>query len=420
MCKVEKKMYKGVVSSALALTVLVGSVFAPKLALASDPSDCSGSQASVGVSVSPLFVTNGQSAVFTVTYRNDGLTGCSVSNAVIKGYCPDGSGLPTSLAVTYPTIPYVPGAGASGSGTPQFNVGTFSCVINEGTLTAAQGKATADGDLLGVETIPGGSSSLQTINVIVKHPCISITKQCTDGNCEDGMIAYNGRVLNCGDVGLINVQVTDVVDGISVVVTNVSGPLAPGGSFTYSSSYVATHSPSTNYATATATAQIVGGTYSDTASAHCTVSGNPAINVTKECNQAVSGGQIDFSGQVCNQGNITLYNVTVYDSQIGGNVLTIDSLAPSVCSNFSGSYLPEGCPSTNVVLATGTSSPLCGSQVVSMTATAIDSDYSGYISAGTNIGNVTANLTGKNADYDMSFSTDLGNIGNISLTNNGN
>jgi hypothetical protein len=88
----------------------------------------------------------------------------------------------------------------------------------------------------------------------VRHPKICITKECVNGTCENGIIDFDGTVLNCGDQPFVNINVTDVVDGAPTVITNVAGPLAAGGSFSYSGSYVSSHTPNTNFVTVTATA----------------------------------------------------------------------------------------------------------------------------------------------------------------------
>jgi len=217
----------------------------------------------------------------------------------------------------------------------------------------------------------------------VSHPSIEVTKTCTDGTCEQGVIAFSGTVTNTGDETLVNVTVVDdqgtpgdTSDDVTVLAPTT---LAAAASATFSGTYLATTTPSTDVVTATGTGQTTASAVTDTDDATCELLGSPDIAVTKECQDATSlTGPITFDGTVTNTGDVTLDSVTVVDdngtpgdTSDDVTVLGPISLAPAASATFSGSYVPAASPSTDTVVARGTDNSICGDgRTVQATASA--------------------------------------------------
>jgi hypothetical protein len=107
----------------LALALLV--VNSPSHATQS-PAGCNTNGVSIDIQKSATSVSNGDTVTYTVTLDNGASPSCDAANIAIQGFCPDASGNPTSLAVTFPTIGSLPAPSATRT------VGTFNCVINLG------------------------------------------------------------------------------------------------------------------------------------------------------------------------------------------------------------------------------------------------------------------------------------------------
>jgi len=89
---------------------------------------------------------------------------------------------------------------------------------------------------------------------------------------------------------------------------------------------------------------------------------SPAITVALSCplTNGLPGGVLEFTGQVCNAGNVPLTNVTVFASEVltsGTNlVASYPLLTNGECRDFSG-ILPialDACTVTNIITASGT------------------------------------------------------------------
>jgi hypothetical protein len=338
------------------------------------PPGCNGNTSQIDLFRSSIFVVNGGQITYTVRVRNDSSGGCDVRNATVSFRCPSATGTATG-----PLTNLVSGVDFNIPTAP-VDVGTVTCAINVNPgVTTATAAANLSGDLA---SIPGdafdSASAFKDITVIIRTPCISVTKECavTQGTPDNPVINFNGTVTNCGDETLNNVTVVDNLTGL------VIGPitLVPGASQAYSGSYIATTNPSTNVVTATGTGNDTGTQVNDTDNAICSIPCNPGINVTKVCQNAVSAtAPITFNGTVTNTGNVTLSNVTVSDDK-AGQVLGPITLAPGASAAYSGSYVATECPSTDTVTAAGTvaTAPgICAATVVQAQASATCSVPSG-------------------------------------------
>ncbi len=211
----------------------------------------------------------------------------------------------------------------------------------------------------------------QGVNTEVSQPCILLTVQCVGSVGENGAITYTGTVTNCGNNTLVNVSVTNYVDGQQMPVTIITN-LARGQVVTFTGSWIPTNpcSPST----ATFIAQGADSfttrprTVTSTASTTCGIAVTPGIVVTKSCPSVpVAPGQLlTFSGSVSNTGNVTLTNIVVVNNRPVANtvVFTLASLAPGSVANFTGSYnAPTNCSISDTLTATANSR--CGVAVTS-------------------------------------------------------
>ena len=106
------------------------------------PANCTNNGVALDLQKSvPGLITNGQTVTYTVVLGNGGGASCSAGNIVIQGFCPDTSGNPTILNVTYPTVANLPAP------TAVVTLPTFSCVVN---LTAGLTTAVARASLTGL------------------------------------------------------------------------------------------------------------------------------------------------------------------------------------------------------------------------------------------------------------------------------
>jgi len=208
---------------------------------------------------------------------------------------------------------------------------------------------------------------------------ISITKVCTNGVLgPNGTFKYNvyGTVTNTGSGTLPSVVVTDTVDGVDHVTGNL-GPLGPGsrnwpgGAYDPSDTttfFLVTSSTNGPSNTATVAAQTgAGTTLSGEVTVGCDpVATNPSLTVGKSCTVDLTsnGGAlsvvVNFSGQVCNTGDVPLTNVSVQDFVGGvanGSSIAVANLAPgsgpnadvaNSCKTYSSSYLPSAATATVV------------------------------------------------------------------------
>lgn len=197
--------------------------------------------------------------------------------------------------------------------------------------------------------------------VEVKTCAIQVTKACTDASGEGAPITFTGSITNIGEVAITGIALQDANDeGVQPIVLGTT-TLAPGASTAFSGSYTPTPTSGLHTDTVTVNGTVFAGELAETAvadtdSASCQIVTAPAITVTKACTNGAfppADSPISFTGTVTNSGNVTLNNVTVFDDQVGGSVLSGISLAPGVSANFNGSYAPTHTWNKNTVTASG-------------------------------------------------------------------
>ncbi len=166
---------------------------------------------------------------------------------------------------------------------------------------------------------PSEGGANQGVNTEIKQPCIRITAVCVGGVGENGLITFTGTVLNCGNVALTGITVSNTVNGGQVQVTTIPR-LAPGQSAAISGSWIPQNpcAPSTATLVAQAIDEVLNPrTVTSSATVTCSNALTPGIKLTKLCppNPVAPGQLLVFSGSVSNTGNVTLTNVVVVDNR---------------------------------------------------------------------------------------------------------
>jgi uncharacterized repeat protein (TIGR01451 family) len=250
-------------------------------------------------------------------------------------------------------------------------------VLDGGTYTIRPQDIQSDGTVKAAAFVSGkihqnvilsDGLARQGVNTKIYTPCISVTQQCANGTGEQGSIAFSGTVANCGNIDLTGVTVSNVVNGVAVLVL---GPvdLAVGQSMPYSGQYVPANPCAPTTSTAVAQGQDIltpPKVVSASASSTCSVGLTPGIGIGHSCPAGpVSPGQpYVYSGTVTNTGNITLTNVVVVSDQPapGTQVLGPMNLAPGQVAPFTGTFTaPLVCSITSTLTVTGRSD--CGTAV---------------------------------------------------------
>lgn len=205
---------------------------------------------------------------------------------------------------------------------------------------------------------------------------ISITKTCNSAapNAAQTAFVYNysGTVTNDGISTLYNVTVVDnsgTPGNTADDRTFSLGTLGAGATVTFNGSFESSLNPATN--TASVSASTVPGeppSVSDVSDpAVCpTVDLSPNIDVSKACEATLTVidnrvvVQVNFGGQVCNTGTVTLDNVRIIDDRgtpantADDATIPIGTLTAGQCATYNGSYLPSSTNSGTPSLATFT------------------------------------------------------------------
>ena len=232
--------------------------------------------------------------------------------------------------------------------------GSFTAAADACTVTSS---STVRGTSICGTTVTDSTSSTCPV---LTSPQILVTIVCaTNPVAPGGQLFYSGTVRNAGNITLSNVVViSDRPSANTRVFT--AARLAPGATANFSGNFNV--GPDACSVTTTVNASggdvCVGTIVTDVASATCPITTNPRIAVTLAGPTVPVGigGVITFTGRVSNQGNVTLNNVTVVDSQSSPSiVLSIPTLAAGASSNFSASFTTplEACNVTTTVTATG-------------------------------------------------------------------
>jgi hypothetical protein len=259
------------------------------------------------------------------------------------------------------------------------NPGDFDTYENVATYVVRQQDVKPEGIVIGTgnmaafvnqNVVNENATIFKDVNTIIITPCISITANCVGGTGQTGFNAFTGKVKNCGDVPLSGVVVSNLVNGVSSLVT---GPfdLAPGQEMPFEGRLNPTDpcTPTTGiltvYASDTALAPK---SVTATTTVTCALTFAPRISLTRSCPAvpALAGGTFDYTGTILNDGNITVRNISVVsDHPVAGTVVfTLASLAPGASANFTGSYTTAADACTTTDTLTVTAQSICGNQAV--------------------------------------------------------
>jgi len=244
-------------------------------------------------------------------------------------------------------------------------------------------------------------------------PSIDVTLACpAQPAAAGGTIVYSGTVRNTGDVTLNSVAVVNSEGG---TISSVPASLTPGASANFTATFTA---PADSCSmTRTVAASGVGncpngGPVTDSASATCSLTTSPGIDVTQNCSetQTTPGGTQSFTGTVRNTGNVTLTNVVVANT-LGGTVFGPAALAPGQQQSFSGSYTvpTNSCSTTSTSTATGRS--ICGVQVTDAATTTCP-----ILTAPAIVVTAVCPTTTVSPGGSLTYSGTVRNAGNVTLT----
>jgi uncharacterized repeat protein (TIGR01451 family) len=256
-----------------------------------------------------------------------------------------------------------PGASANFTGS---YVTHLDCCEDSSTVTAS-GQA-CDGTTV-------TDTATKTCTVLTS-PGLVITKVCAPGPLHPGdMLTYTGSVSNSGTITLVNVNIVHSQPSSG---TPVAGPLilAPGETASYTVSYIVpVDFCGEDTVTVTGQDLCTSATVSDHVTSTCPVITKPAITVTKNCPTQLSprGALFTYTGTVRNTGDVTLFNVTVVDTQPSNNTPVIGpiTLAPGASTNFSASYIAPMCCCEVIDTLTARGQDRCSGTTVSATATQV-------------------------------------------------
>jgi hypothetical protein len=185
---------------------------------------------------------------------------------------------------------------------------------------------------------------------------ISVSKVCSGGllNAANTHITYDvtGTVSNDGFGTIHDVSVSDVpaFDAGSLSWNADPATLAGQASIDYAATITVPLASNGTSNEVTATANTAAGgagtVLTDDVESTCpTIQVNPSATVDKQCSSTVTVQNntvvavVNVTGQVCNDGDSNLSNVTVTDNK-AGQLLTGATLVPDQCTPYSGQYTP--------------------------------------------------------------------------------
>lgn len=285
-------------------------------------------------------VINGGPITYNGTVKNTG--DVTLTNVVVV----DSQASPSTV-LTVPTM----APGASAPFTASFIVPINVCMVS--STATATGTSICTG--ASVTNSARADCSLITTSRLV------VTENCpTNPIVPGGPLTYSGSVSNAGDIALTNVVVVSSQNPAAPVLTV---PLLAAGQVTnFTSTSQVPFDVCSVTSTLTAVGQEIcgGGSVTNAATATCRVSVAPSVTVNLSCPTApiFVGGLVTYTGTVNNNGNITLTNVVVVDSQYSPvTVLTVPTLAPGASANFTVSFNApsNACSVSTTVIATGNS-----------------------------------------------------------------
>ncbi|MGE0681132.1 MAG: hypothetical protein AB7P69_09585, partial [Candidatus Binatia bacterium] len=231
---------------------------------------------------------------------------------------------------------------------------------SSGTLSQAQAATVA-----GVSSQAFVGQAQAFCPLLSVSPQITVTKKCTNPTTPLGQpVKFNGEVCNKGDEQLTNVTVTDNPPAKSITLTKTV--LAPNECTNYQGEYETTQ---TGTFKDTVTAQGMGKlsgalALSDPpASASCTVvQPKLSVELNGDCPLINLTQTVEFSGQICNNGdeNLKTVKVVINKPQANTKLSFPTTLAKGDCQPFKHTYPPPPAKdsATVTVTAVGASSGL--------------------------------------------------------------
>ncbi len=194
--------------------------------------------------------------------------------------------------------------------------------VKEGDPDPLVNEVTATGVAQGFDAAIEGAtvSDTATESVDLVEPCIDIDKEADVEFSKVGdTINYTITVTNCGDVELINIEVTDTLATASPWTIP---SLGPGAHWDVTFAYVVQESdPDPLVNTATATGELAGlPNVIGPAEASVEVDlVTPGISITKGCapSSGTVGETITYTITIANTGDVALENITVSDTLLG-------------------------------------------------------------------------------------------------------
>ena len=383
------------------------------------PTNCSSTSISTvtGRSICGVAMTNVASATCSLsTTPVLAITQNCPTNPVVPGGLLTYSGTVTNMGNI--TVTNIVVLNNLSGGTPIFTTATLA--PGAGTNFTGSYLAPTNCSSTSVATVTGQSvcgvgvtNATSMTCAITTTPRITVTQTCPTGPvAPGGIFTYSVTVTNTGNIPLTNVVVWNSLTGNTPIYT--AAALAPGAGASFTGSYPAPTNCAT-VSTATATGEsICGVLVTNTASTTCSLVTTPLIAITQSCPVApvAPGGLLTYSGTVTNTGNITLTNVIILNNLSGGTpIFTATVLAAGTGTNFTGSYLaPTNCASTSISTVTGRS--ICGVAVTNTASTTCAITTTPAITV-TQVCPFNSVLPGGI----MTYSGTVSNAGNITLTN---
>ncbi len=341
--------------------------------------------------------TNGGLITYTGTVRNSG--NVTLNNIVVTA--------PQSSPSTVFTTPSL-APGASANFTASFTAPTSNCSVSSTVIATGSDNCTS----ASVTNTASATCTLAT------NPRLIVTQLCSASPVSPGgVLAYSGTVSNAGNVTVTNIVVTNDRTGTTPVFTTAQ--LLPGATTNFNGSYTVPANADCSI-TSTLTARgndlCSGSVVTHAASATCSITGTPLINVTLNCpaNSVVTGNSITFSGTVSNPGNVTLVNVTVVNNQASpSTVLTVATLAPGASANFNATFFSpaNACSVSSTVTARGSNT------CAGVFATASASATCTLLTSPALVVRQNCPVTPVSAGGVLAYSGSVSNAGNLTLTN---
>ncbi len=278
-----------------------------------------------------------------------------------------------------------------------------------------------------VATSPSGATTSNTSNQsttpITRSAAFSVDKIAgtPSGSTANSTIDYTFNVVNTGNVSLTNISIDDP----RVIVTCPVTSLAPDADTTCSGTYVITQNDvdagRVESAAAIASAQPPAGNEITqlTNATTTTLTGFPALTVDKVAGApsgSTAGSTIDYTFNVVNTGNVTLTNIAVADPKVTVSCPET-SLAPGATAVCTGTYTmtQRDVNAGNVNSGSATAS---GISPMNQTVTNSSNSTATPISASPafTIDKVASSPSGTTAGNTITYTFDVVNTGNVSLT----